>query len=136
MKKTEQPYHDLSMSKGAKPETFLKAQQLRKNLTKAEKCLKAILDSPPFDSYNFRCQHPLGIYILDFYSHSLKMVIEVDGPYHSSNEQILADRERTTYLESYDLKVIRFTNRMVLNNAEKVKAILITLIKPGFSSSL
>lgn len=136
MKKTDHPYHDHSMWKGAKPQTFLKAQELRKKLTKAEKAMKEILELPPFNKYNFRCQHPLGIYIVDFYSHPLELIIEVDGEYHESQKQKTYDIERTEFLEFNGLKVIRFTNQMILKNPTEVKKLLKSQFNPGFPSSL
>lgn len=136
MKKTDHPYHDHSMWKGATQQTFLKAMELRSKLTKAEKCLKDILNKAHFEPYNFRCQHPIGIYIVDFYSHKLKLVLEVDGPYHHSKPQKENDKERTEFLESYNITVLRFTNRMVINNSDRVEEIIKTFIQSGFSSAL
>ncbi|MDQ7918267.1 endonuclease domain-containing protein [Mesonia sp. MT50] len=59
-------------------------------------------------------------FIVDFYCHHLKLVIEVDGAYHNNKKQIIRDRKRTQLLESQDLTIIRFTNNQVLNSIQTV----------------
>jgi very-short-patch-repair endonuclease len=67
---------------------------------------------------HFRRQHPFGIYILDFYCFRANLVIEVDGMIHI--KRLAYDIERTEYLESSGLKVIRFTNEDIENKLEWV----------------
>ncbi|HLF51231.1 endonuclease domain-containing protein [Flavobacterium sp.] len=66
------------------------------------------------DGYKFRRQHPINIYIADFYCHKLKLVIEIDRAYHLAEEQQVLDKERTATIEFQGLQVIRFTNEEVL----------------------
>ena len=54
------------------------------------------------------------MYVADFYCHALKLVIEIDGGYHLSEEQQFLDKKRTDDIEFQGLKVIRFTNEEVL----------------------
>jgi len=115
------PYHDESMFKGAPPESFEKAKALRSKLTNAEKKIWEMLNADIFKQYKFRRQHPIHIYIVDFYSHHLKLVIEVDGEYHNQEEQIQKDNQRTGILEFQDLNVIRFSNEEVINELPQVK---------------
>ncbi len=56
----------------------------------------------------FRRQHPYGIYILDFYCFEANLAIEVDGKIHLSKKEY--DDERTRFLESSGLRVLRFEN--------------------------
>ncbi len=65
-------------------------------------------------------QRPIDHFIVDFYCPSLKLVIEIDGDTHFTDEGKAYDKERTARLESYGLKVIRFTNSQVLRNFEAV----------------
>lgn len=69
--------------------------------------------------FKFRRQHPIGLYITDFYCHKLKLIIEVDGEYHNLPEQIEKDKERTQILESNGLRLIRFSNNEIQKNVEK-----------------
>jgi cyclase len=74
-----------TMFLGADRLIFENAKELRKNLTHSELLLWGYLKQKPF-GYKFRRQHPLGIYIADFYCHALKLVIEVDGSIHHLDE--------------------------------------------------
>ena len=62
----------------------------------------------------FRRQYIIGNYIVDFYCHVAKLVIELDGSQHYEPEEAEKDRIRTKYLESMGLRVLRFTNIEVL----------------------
>ena len=88
-----------------------RARSMRREMTPAEKhlwfnCLKL---SP----YKFRRQRPFGRFIVDFYCAELKLVIEVDGDSHFTEQGLAYDAERTQFLESLGLKVVRFTNAEV-----------------------
>ncbi len=67
---------------------------------------------------HFRRQHPVGPYILDFYCAQAELAIELDGFSHDECEQ--HDAERTRYLESLGMRVVRFSNDEVLNNLRDV----------------
>jgi len=96
---------------GADLNTKSKARVLRKSMTKAEKILWSRLRRRQLNGLLFRKQHPYGIYILDFFCHEVNLAIEVDGEIHM--DQIAYDNERTKYLESSGITVIRFTNNDV-----------------------
>ena len=72
------------------------------------------------EGVKFRQQHPLGIYVIDFYSHELKLGIEVDGDYHNEKLQVFEDENRDLTLTSYGLSMIRYSNDDVLLNTTKV----------------
>ena len=84
------------------------ARELRKNMTPQEKHLwyDYLKDYP----IRFQRQKALGNYIADFFCASAKLVVEIDGSSHGTEEQQKIDIERTSYLESTGLTVIRFTN--------------------------
>lgn len=116
------PNYDEGMWKGAPQSSFLKAQALRKNETETEKILWERLRNNQLKGYKFRRQHPIGLFIVDFYCHRLKLILEIDGEYHNLPEQIKKDSERTQILESSGLQLIRFTNKEVHENLEDVIA--------------
>ena len=58
-------------------------------------------------------QRIIGPFIADFYCASAKLVIEIDGSQHYDDDGVAYDAERTAYLESYGLKVIRYSNREI-----------------------
>ena len=100
------------------PKLIDRARELRKNLTPAER--KLWYDYLRNFKYRVLRQRPIDHFIVDFYCHSLKLVIEVDGDSHFTEEAEAADRERTQQLESYGIRVIRFTNQEVLQDFEGV----------------
>lgn len=123
------PYHDESMFKGAPSDSFQKAKILRSNATKEERIMWEMLNAGVFRLYKFRRQHPIHIYIADFYSHRLQLIIEIDGEYHNQKAQIQKDDERSEILISQDVTVIRFSNHEVTNELSKIKTILLTYIQ-------
>lgn len=95
-----------------------RARELRKNMTKAERKLwYEYLRKFPLRIHR---QRPIHHFIVDFYCPKLKLVIEIDGESHSSRQAQEYDAARTAKLESYELRVIRFTNEEVLKNFESV----------------
>ena len=91
-----------------------RAQILRKNATKQEKKLwYGFLAKYPV---RFQRQKAIDNFIADFYCHRAKLVIELDGSQHYTQEGKTKDEFRTEILEGYDLMVIRFTNRQINTN--------------------
>jgi very-short-patch-repair endonuclease len=66
----------------------------------------------------FRRQHPIDIFIADFYCHEARLVIEIDGDIH--NYSIEYDDGREAEIEKYNIKVIRFSNDQVINDIASV----------------
>ena len=96
--------------KGATPSVFEKAKFLRKEKTECEEILWQVLRNRQIENFKFRRQHPLSGYIPDFYCHEKKLVIEIDGGYHSKIEQKKLDKERTKAINEYGINILRFTN--------------------------
>jgi very-short-patch-repair endonuclease len=113
--------------KRANPKGYERARQLRKELTPAEGKLWAYLRGDKIHGVNFRRQHTIGNYIVDFVSLKQKLIIELDGSQHL--EQGDYDNERTRYLQSLGYKVIRFWNNAVMNDINGViREIELTLL--------
>jgi len=104
--------------KRANPKGYERARELRKELTPAERKLWAYLRGDKLNGVNFRRQHAIGNYIVDFVSIKKKLVIELDGSQHL--EQAEYDVERTKYLESRGYKVVRFWNHDVMKDMNGV----------------
>jgi len=104
---------------GADPLIFRNAEALRYRMTAAEELLWGYLKGSQL-GVKFRRQHPLGIYIADFYCHQHKLIIELDGSIYNLQEIAQNDIERQANLELDGLRVIRFTNDQVFNNLNKV----------------
>jgi very-short-patch-repair endonuclease len=112
---------NVSMFYNAKTHIFEKAKMLRRTMTESEQKLWEELKGKKMLGLRFRPQHPIDIFIADFYCHSLKLVVEVDGGIHKSIEQKEYDFGREGELENWGLKVIRFTNEEIENNITQVR---------------
>ena len=90
------------------------AKKLRKNMTKEERHLW----------YDFLRQYPVRFlrqkvidqYIVDFYCHDARLIIELDGSQHFEEKMLQKDRNRTIELEKRNLKVIRIPNNEINYN--------------------
>jgi very-short-patch-repair endonuclease len=94
------------------------AREMRNKPTEAENLLWQRLRRHDLSGYKFRRQHNIERFIVDFYCAQAHLVIEVDGPIHQYQEN--EDLLRQQYLESQNLKVLRFPNNSVLQNLEDV----------------
>jgi len=104
------------------PNLIKRAKDLRKNMTPAEK--KLWYSYLKNFTYPILRQRPINNYIVDFYCPKLKLVIEIDGETHFTEEGKVYDNKRTVILESYGLKILRFTNIDVLENLEGVSQVI------------
>ncbi|MDD5769957.1 MAG: endonuclease domain-containing protein [Candidatus Gracilibacteria bacterium] len=93
---------------------------LRTNQTKPEEIFWNKVRNKQFHGLKFRRQHSIGRYILDFYCSELKLCIEIDGDNHFESEGIEYDNIRTEFVETVGIKVIRFTNKEIMENIEGV----------------
>ena len=85
-------------------------------MTRAEIILWSRLKSRQIDGYKFRRQQPIFEYIVDFYCHDLRLVIEIDGGIHSLPEIIKSDKYRDKILKINGFHVLRFTNDEIDTN--------------------
>ena len=123
---------DLGYKGGLAVTTLLEqVRELRKNQTSAEKVFWEIVRTKRFLGLKFRRQHQIGNYIVDFYCHDRKLVIELDGEIHNQPEQQQRDLQRTEYLKSLGLTVLRFTNQEIFQNLETVLKNLLDLLSPS-----
>ena len=90
------------------------AKNLRKNATPQEKHLWC--DFLSKYEVRFQRQKAIDNFIADFYCHKAKLIIEIDGSQHYTEDGRQKDEFRTEILEGYDLRVIRFTNRQINTN--------------------
>ena len=99
------------MSLPYKSKMIPRAQQLRKEATPQERHLW----------YDFLCKYPVRFqrqkaidsFVVDFYCHAAKLVIEIDGSQHYEPKEQAYDDQRTSVLNSYGLEVLRFSNREI-----------------------
>jgi len=105
---------------GASPIIFDRAQQLRKSMTNAEALLWEALRNRRFEGLKFRRQHPVSRFIVDFYCHEKRLVVEVDGSIHDEPEVKERDANREVELQNLGLTIARFTNEEIENDINKV----------------
>ncbi len=107
------------------------AKSLRKNMTKEERHLW--YDYLRTHPVRFSRQKILGKYIADFYSAEAQLVIELDGSGHYTEENQQYDAERTKFLESYGLRVIRIPNNELNSNFRGVCEYIDLIIEQSLS---
>lgn len=105
---------------GAMKSVFLKAVELRNNLTPAQKILWGKLSNKKVFNVRFKCQHPIDIFIADLYCHKFRLVVEEDGGIHENPEIKEYDLARTFELNKYGIKLIRLSNMEVIENIDNV----------------
>ena len=94
------------------------ARENRKVMTESETIFWKLVSNAK-TGYVFRRQKPIGNFIVDFYCEQLKLAIEIDSEYHNENGYHERDTDRTKYLESFGLGVLRFKNEEVSNLTTK-----------------
>jgi len=107
------------MHAGAIKPLYQRVREFRNNSTHAETILWGYLKTKPL-GYKFRRQHPYSNYILDFYCHALKLVIEIDGSIHNMPEVKINDERRQSTLQNNGLFVLRFPNEAIEKTSELV----------------
>jgi len=112
---------------GAKPTLFKLARELRREETEAEKILWSKLNKNQILGLQFRRQHPINVFIVDFFCVKLKLVIEVDGNIHEIPEYEVSDIGRSEMLKDFGITVIRFTNEQIIEEIDyTINQIVIT----------
>ena len=101
-----------------KSQNIPNAKRNRRNPTALERKLWfEVLETLP---QKFYWQRSIGSYIVDFYCPEANLIIEVDGDSHFTPEGQSRDGQRTAYLESLGLRLVRFTNLEVAENLEGI----------------
>ena len=109
-----------NMFRGARAVLFRRAFTLRQYETAAELLLWKHLKGKQLMGSKFRRQHPIDKFIVDFYCHKKKLIIEVDGGIHEEGIQKAYDIERENALVAMGYTVIRFKNKDVFSDLNYV----------------
>jgi very-short-patch-repair endonuclease len=96
------------------------SRELRTRMTDAERLLWAKIRNKQLKDLQFYRQKIIGNYVVDFFCPKAKLVIEVDGGQHYSNEGHQKDEVRDAFMKNAKLKVLRFSDREVLLNINEV----------------
>ena len=100
------------------PKKLDRAKQLRTRMTPAEKILWQHLRNNRLNGLHFRRQQIIDGFIVDFYCHAVKVIIEVDGDVHQQQREY--DGERDRYFQSNGLTILRVTNEAVCDRLDDV----------------
>ena len=103
------------------------ARSLRSSMTGAERLLWSHLRRKKLNRFRFRRQHPIGRYIVDFYCHELKLIIELDGAVHENTKEY--DHAREVFIKACGYTVLHFTNDEVEKSIEVVLEKIIRCIE-------
>lgn len=98
---------------------FGKAKVLRNKMTDAESVLWESLRNNQFLGLKFRRQHPVDRFIVDFYCHKYKLVVELDGNIHDLPDVKINDKNREDELKEFGLNILRLKNIEITNNLSK-----------------
>ena len=96
-----------------------RAREMREKATPAEAFAWGLFRDRQFLGLKFRRQHQIGNYIVDFYCHETRLVVELDGSVHDSDERRTMDRNRDGYLESLGITVVRIKNQHLLQHTQE-----------------
>jgi len=96
------------------------ARRLRGEMTPTEVLLWDALRDRRLEGMKFRRRHAIGRFVVDFYCHERRLVVELDGGIHLDREQRQRDRERQLELEERGLAFLRFTNDDIERNLDAV----------------
>ncbi|UYO49104.1 DUF559 domain-containing protein [Rhodopseudomonas palustris] len=102
------------------------ARELRKKSTDAERLMWGELRDKKLNGFSFKRQVPIGPYIGDFACHAKKLVVEIDGGQHFSDDAERSDAARTAAIEARGFRVVRFSNAEVMGNREGVLQSIVT----------
>ena len=105
--------HNLKRQKGIR-------RSLRNRATPAERTLWQMLRNRQIDGKKFCRQYGIGPYIVDFFRAEESLAIELDGDVHHNPARRNYDRKRTSFLNTQDISVLRFENRLLLEQPDLV----------------
>ena len=113
--------------------TLKRARALRRKMTLPEVLLWQELRGGKLNCLQFRRQHPIGPYILDFFCPDVRLAIEVDGRGHDDPGQFEHDRRRDQWLVGRNIKVLRISASDILqkDNMENVLAVIANAAAPS-----
>ena len=104
------------------------ARALRKNSTDAERILWSELRDHRLNGASFRRQVPIKNFVTDFVCHAAKLVIELDGGQHFSDQAEQADTARSAVIEAQGFAVLRFGNHDVMTNRAGVLETIVAAV--------
>lgn len=118
MSKTTKSSRNIVIGQKVDPVKAQRARELRQKMTPAEKILWRALRANRLDGFHFRRQQVIDGFIVDFYCHASRLVVEIDGDVHA--RQLDYDAERDRVLLGRELRIMRIPNDEVMHNLSTV----------------
>ncbi len=112
------------------PETK-RARALRRATTSAERKIWAGLRNRGLGGYKFVRQEPIGPYYADFVCRDARLIVEIDGATHSTEEELARDRLREDFLRAQGYRILRFNNADVYEQADRVFDTILVALAQG-----
>ncbi|CAG1013398.1 hypothetical protein ANRL4_04923 [Anaerolineae bacterium] len=112
------PVKNIVIGQGVSNDMYLRAKELRRQMTPAEKVLWEKLRANRLSGLHFRRQQVIDRFLVDFYCHQHELIVEVDGDIHDLQQEY--DLERELYLTARGFRILRFRNEEVESNLQDV----------------
>jgi very-short-patch-repair endonuclease len=112
----------------AQPWKVNRARVLRSASTSAEDKVWSELRARRLNGLKFVRQCPIGPYFVDFVCRELKIIVEIDGGTHSTNDEVATDMVRTAYLRNEGYRIFRAHNAEVFENVDGVIETLLAFL--------
>jgi very-short-patch-repair endonuclease len=114
--------------------TRKRAKELRRPMTRAEVILWTRLQKRQVQGLHFRRQHPVAPYIPDFSCVKARLIVEVDGATHSTEDERGHDERRRQYLEEQGWTILRVWNDEIYRNENGVVETMMDWARAGITS--
>ncbi len=107
------------------------AREMRRKATPAEALAWELFRGRRFLGLKFRRQHQIGSYVVDFYCHEKRLIVELDGPVHDGPKRRPIDAKRDAYLKSMGLKILRLKNERLLDDTNEALNEIANVLTPS-----
>ena len=108
-----------------------RAKALRRTMSLPEVLLWKAIKGGAVDRLNFRKQHPIGPYVLDFYCDAAKLAIEVDGATHGAGDRPARDERRDAWLADQGIATLRLPASLVLRDVDDAVRTIVGYLRHG-----
>jgi very-short-patch-repair endonuclease len=108
-----------------------RARALRSVATAAERKIWAGLRNRQLGGYKFVRQERIGPYHADFACREARLIVEIDGATHSTEEELARDRSREDFIRGQGCRIVRFTNGEVYEQADRVFDAILAVLSQG-----
>ena len=112
----------------ASPEARSNARRLRRGMSLPEVLLWRVLRQRQ-TGFRFRRQHPLGVWVVDFYCAEAKLAVEIDGISHDLGDRFMRDARRDAWITEQGIEVVRFAASAALEDVVAVAEAIVAICR-------